>query len=68
MIGFMQLQNLNNSKTKSDLFLLTNDNRELNRYFNEIFTFKKGCLGQLTRLKNLKAMASGLLIYINETK
>ena len=68
MIGFIQLQNLNNSKIKSDLFLLTNDKRELNKYFNEIFTFKKGCIGQLRRLRELKAMATRLLIFIDEKK
>ena len=68
MIGFGQLQNLNNSKVKSDLLLLTADKRELNKYFNEIYTFKKGCLGLLTRLRELKAMATRLLIFIGEKK
>ena len=64
MIGFIQLQNLNNAKLKSDLFLLSNDNRELNKYFNEIYTFKNGCRGQSKRLKELKTMARRLLFFI----
>ena len=66
MIGFIQLHDLNNSNFKSDLFLLTNDKRELNNYFNEIATFNKGCLGQLHRLTQLKAMATRLLVFIHK--
>lgn len=66
MIGFIQLQNLTDLEVKSNLFLLTTDKRELNKYFNEIATFKKGCLGQLSRLKKIKAMATRLLIFIRK--
>ena len=66
MIGFNQLQRVTDPKVKSDLFLLTSDKRELNKYFNEIATFKKGCHGQMIRLKEIKAMAARLLIFIDK--
>jgi hypothetical protein len=68
MIGFIQLQKLilPNIKVKSDLFLLTNDKRELNKYFNEIATFIKGCYGQLVWLKQIKARATRILIFIDK--
>ena len=66
MIGFIQLQKLTDPETKGSLFLLTTDKRELNKYFNEIATFKKGCLGQLGRLKQIKALATRLLIFIGK--
>lgn len=66
MIGFINLNNLNNTKVKSDLFLLSNDKRELNKYFNEIYTFKRGCLVQSRRIKELKDRATRLLIFIDK--
>jgi hypothetical protein len=65
MISFIQLQNLENPPIKKDLLLLTNDKRELNKYFNEMATFKRGCFGQMTRLNNIKALATRLLIFID---
>ena len=64
MIGFIQLQYLRSPGIRTDPFLLTNDKRELNKYFNEIALFKRGCLGQLARLQKIKAMATRLLIFI----
>lgn len=64
MIGFLQLRNL---KAADNLILLTNDKRELNKYFNEIGTFKRGLRSQVYWLRTLKAMASRLLILIDKT-
>ena len=64
MIGFIQLQNINKPVANNDLFLLTNDKMELNKYFNEINTFRKGCKIQLVRLRKLKEMATHILIFL----
>ncbi len=66
MIGFMQLHNLKKTDFKNGLFLLTTDTRELNKYFNKIFLFRRGCLSQLHYIKDLKAMATRLLIFLNK--
>jgi hypothetical protein len=66
MIGFTQLRNLRNANVKSDLFLLTNDKRELNKYFNEIATFTGGVFSQLNWLKKLKARGTRILIFIDK--
>jgi hypothetical protein len=66
MIGFVQLQHLNKPPTNNDLLLLSNDRRELNKYFNEIATFRLGCLIQLIRLKKLKEMGTNILIFLDK--
>ena len=66
MIGFEQLRNLKMSGVSNDIFLLTNDRREMNKYFNELFTFQRGCLGQLTWMKYLKGMATRMLYFLNK--
>ena len=71
MISFNQLKklsyraNLTNSDTNSS-FLLSNDKRELNQYFNQILSFKQNCYRQLTRLQELKEKASNLIIFLNK--
>jgi hypothetical protein len=65
MIGFRSLQHVNDQGVRSGPVLLTTDKREVNKYFNEIAIFKKGCLRQLRWIRNLKAMAARMLIFIN---
>jgi hypothetical protein len=75
MIGFGQLQDLKTGHNEhlnikdplvKNGFLMTTDRREINKYFNIIGTFKKGCYGQLRRLRNLKVMATGLLLFLDK--
>jgi hypothetical protein len=66
MIGFVPLQHISKPPVNNDLFLLTTDKRELNKYFNEIATFRKGCLVQLRRLQKLKEMATRILVFLNK--
>lgn len=65
MISFVHLQHLGDPVVRNGPFLLTADKRELNKYFNEVYSFKQGCLTQLRRLKDLKTTATRLLIFLN---
>lgn len=64
MIAFIPLHNLYDRKINTDQMLLTNDKREINKYFNEIYRFKIGCLGQMVWLQRLKDRATRFLIFV----
>jgi hypothetical protein len=48
------------------LILLTNNTRELNKYFNEITSFRRGCYRQLQWITRIKAKATSLLIFLDK--
>jgi len=54
-----------NRKITEKLILLSRDNRELNKYFNEITAFRKGCRRQLQLITEIKARATRLLIFLD---
>ena len=66
MIDFISLCKNNNTDSNHKLFILTKDNRELNKYFSEIFMFGRGCSQQLRLMKELKAKASRLILFLNK--
>jgi hypothetical protein len=66
MIGYKELQGLIRSDWTGNVTLLTDDNRELNKYFNEIASFRGGCGGQLRWMKQLKEMAAGILVFLEK--
>jgi hypothetical protein len=66
MIGFRQLLSLKKYGTGTNLFLLSNNSRDINNYFNEIYTFQKACRGQLVWMQQLKNMATRILFFLNE--
>ena len=61
MIDFIHFDELTPKGHTDELFLLSNDMAELNKYFNSIFEFKGGLLGQLNWMRLIKDKAIRLL-------
>ncbi len=60
MIDFLHLEDLNQKKQTGELFLLSDDPAELNKYFNAINEFKTGLNGQLIWMLYIKNKAMRL--------
>ncbi len=63
MIGYGYVK-LSKTTPNSKITLLSTDTKEINRYFNEITSFRKGCFRQLYWIEKIKAKATRLLIFL----
>jgi hypothetical protein len=61
MIDFVHFDELTLKGQTDELFLLSNDTAELNKYFNSINEFKRGLFGQLRWMHQIKDKAIRLL-------
>jgi hypothetical protein len=61
MIDFIHLDELTLKGQIDELFLLSNDTAELNKYFNSISEFRRGLFGQLRWMQEIKDKAIRLL-------
>jgi hypothetical protein len=66
MVDFVHLDELISKKHTGELFLLSNDIAELNKYFNVINDFKEGLSGQLNWMRQIKDKATRLLVLLRE--
>lgn len=66
MIDFIHLDNLNRKEQNDELFLLSNDMADLNKYFNAINDFKVGLFGQLRWMHQIKDKAIRLLELLHQ--
>jgi hypothetical protein len=61
MIDFIYLEELTLKSQTGELFLLSNDTAELNKYFNSISEFRRGLFGQLRWMQLIRDKAIRLL-------
>jgi hypothetical protein len=71
MIPFEQLSHIRalteeKGARAGSISLLSGDTRDLNVYFNKLWLFKSSCLGQLKRLKRLKANAVRVIAFLQK--
>jgi hypothetical protein len=66
MIDFIYLEELTLKGQTGELFLLSNDMAELNKYFNSITEFRRGLFGQLSWMHLIKDKAIRLLELLHQ--
>jgi hypothetical protein len=66
MIDFIYLEELTLKGQTGELFLLSNDTAELNKYFNSITEFRRGLFGQLSWMHLIKDKAIRLLELLHQ--
>jgi hypothetical protein len=66
MIDFVHLTELSINGQTDEMFLLSNDTAELNKYFNSIQEFRRGLYGQLIWMSQIKDKAIRLLELLHQ--